>query len=80
MVRKNMDIAITSKKLTSRKKTTFEISLIRCANTGEQSLQNAPGSRRKFVMKYNVMLKTIELVILYGMSVSTDAKASAEGW
>lgn len=42
--------------------------------------KNAPGSRRRFVMKYNVRLKTIELLILYGRSVSILATASALGW
>jgi hypothetical protein len=38
-----------------------------------------PGSLRKFDMKYKVKLKVMVLVILYGMSVSIDATASAEG-
>jgi len=31
-------------------------------------------------MKYRVKLEMMALVILYGMSVSMDAKASAEEW
>lgn len=41
--------------------------------------KNAPGSLRRFVMKYIVTLKAMAFAILYGMSVSIDAKASAEG-
>lgn len=42
--------------------------------------KNAPGSRLRLVMKYSVRLKMIALAILYGMSVSIDAMASADGW
>ena len=42
--------------------------------------KNADGVRRRLVRKYRVRLKTMALQILYGMSVSIDAKASADGW
>lgn len=41
--------------------------------------KNAPGVLRRPVMKYSVRLKMMEFPILYGMSVSMLAKASAEG-
>ena len=49
-------------------------------NAVNRKKKNAPGSRLKFVRKYNVRLNTIELPILYGRSVSILAKASALGW
>ena len=42
--------------------------------------KKAPGSRRRFVMKYRVRLKTMAFPILYGKSQSIDATASADGW
>ena len=41
---------------------------------------DSPASRRRLVMKYRVTLKTTELMILYGRSVSILANASADGW
>jgi len=41
--------------------------------------KKAPASRRRFVMKYSVTLKTMQFMILYGMSQSMDATASADG-
>jgi len=48
-------------------------------NVISRKKKKAPGSLRRFVKKYSVKLKTIELLILYGMSVSILAKASADG-
>jgi len=42
--------------------------------------KNAPGSRRRFVMKYTVRLKMMVFPILYGKSVSMLANASADEW
>ena len=44
-----------------------------------QKKKNAPGVRRRLTMKYKVMLNTMEFMILYGMSVSIEATASADG-
>jgi hypothetical protein len=41
--------------------------------------KKAPGSRRRFVMKYTVIFVVREFKILYGMSVSIDATASQDG-
>ena len=41
--------------------------------------KNGPASRRRFVMKYNGTLNVNAFKILYGISVSIEAKASAEG-
>lgn len=39
-----------------------------------------PGWRFRFVMKYMVRLNVMALQILYGMSVSMEARASQDGW
>ena len=41
--------------------------------------KKAPGSLRRWVIKYSTRLKKMELRILYGMSVSIEAKASQDG-
>jgi len=41
--------------------------------------KNDPGSRRRFVIKYRTGLKMMAFPILYGMSMSMLAKASADG-
>lgn len=41
--------------------------------------KNAPGSRRRFVMKYNTRLNVQVFNTLYGKSTNIEATASAEG-
>jgi hypothetical protein len=41
--------------------------------------KKAPGSLRRWVIKYSTRLKKMALRILYGMSVSIEAKASQDG-
>lgn len=42
--------------------------------------KNGPGSRRRFVMKYNAKLKEVEVRSLDGRSQIMDAIASDAGW
>lgn len=42
--------------------------------------KKAPGSLRRFVMKYSVRLKMMLFAILYGISQIMEAAASADGW
>ena len=41
--------------------------------------KKGPGSRRRFVIKYNVQLTKVKLMNLYGRSMIMDATASALG-
>ena len=50
------------------------------ANEMSTKKKKGPASRRRLVMKYSVVLKTMVFMILYGMSQSIDATASADGW
>lgn len=43
------------------------------------NIKKALGVRRRFVMKYNVRLKVIEVMSLFGKSQIIDAIASEEG-
>jgi len=60
------------------KRNTIDMTMVveKATNTKKK---NAPGSRRRLVIKYNVKLKKSALRILYGMSVNILAKASALG-
>lgn len=43
-------------------------------------MKNADGVLLRLVMKYNVRLKNMDVVILFGRSVIMEAIASESGW
>ena len=49
-------------------------------NVVKTKKKKPPASRRKLVMKYSGTLNVTAFRILYGISVSIEANASAEGW
>jgi hypothetical protein len=49
-------------------------------NWKSQNVKNAAALRRRFVMKYNVMLNMIDVASLVGRSHRREDNPSAKGW